>query len=276
MARRNLSYLKNLLLFIFGLPCGAFTGLTGIGTSVLLLPMLRYLLAMRGSRASGVTLAVTFFAALTGLLSFGLHHEVRWGLGVLLAVGQFVGAILGQRLSERVPAVARPNMAWVVLIILIGVGMSANAFGWPRPGLPWQAHPILPPSAASGVLFWGSAVIIALAVGLVSRIIAFGGVLLVPAAIYGLHLVPQMAEGTALFVLLLASLPGMLIHAQQGDLDPQPATWISIGAVFGALVGAFYGATVLSPVLLLLIYGLVLVFVGLAMLWRRDRPADAP
>ena len=275
MARRNLSYLKNSLLFVFGLPCGAFTGLTAIGTSVPLLPLLSYLLGMRGPRASGVTLAVTFFAALTGLLSFGLHHEVLGLLAVVLAIGQLVGAVVGQKVAERFPILARPHMTWTVLVIVLGVAISANALGWPHPALPWghSLHSSLS-LTGSGSLSWLNAVAVALFVGLVSRIIAFGGILLVPAEIYVLHLTPQIAEGTALLVLLFASLPGMLIHAQNGDMHPQTITWVSVGAVFGALVGAFYGASVLKPVVLLLVYGLALVCVGLAMLWRRDRPIE--
>jgi uncharacterized membrane protein YfcA len=269
MARRNLSYLRNQLLFLCGLPCGVFTGLTGIGTSVLLMPLLGFLLGMRGSRASGVTLAVTFFAALTGMLSYGLHHEVNAVLAVLLAVGQFVGAICGQRIAIRWPVLARPNIGWTLLIILIGLGMMANALGWPHAGLP-ATGAFSHPSIGARWLFWGEALATALIVGLVSRIIAFGAILLVPAEIYLLHLPIQAAAGTALLVLLLASLPGMLIHARQGEVDPRAGTWISAGAVLGTLIGAYYGAVRVPSAMTLLVYGVVMIAVGLGMLWRRD------
>jgi uncharacterized membrane protein YfcA len=273
MARRNLSYLRNQLLFLCGLPCGVFTGLTGIGTSVLLMPLLGFLLGMRGSRASGVTLAVTFFAALTGLLSYGLHHEVVVGLAVLLAVGQFVGAVLGQRIALRWPVLARPNIGWTLLIILIGLGMLANSLGWPHTGLP-AVGVLVHPSMAAKWLFWAEALATALVVGLVSRIIAFGAILLVPAEAYLLHLPIQMAAGTALLVLLLASLPGMLIHARQGDVDPRAGTWISAGAVFGTLIGAYYGAEKVPAAMMLLVYGVAMISVGLGMLWRRETVED--
>jgi uncharacterized membrane protein YfcA len=273
MARRNLSYLKNSFLFLVGLPCGVFTGLTGIGTSVLILPLLAYLLALRGAKAGGTALAVTFCAALTGMLSYGLHHDVRWGLAVVMTVGQVIGAIYGQRLGERFPSLSTPNLVWPILVILAGLAMSATAVGWPKPGVPGHDWALLPFLPTHGLLYWAAAFVLAFLVGLVSRVMAFGGVLLVPVEIYALHLTPQAAEGTALFVLLLASLPGMLIQARKGEIASQSATWISVGAIFGALTGAYYAAAVFSSLLLVLILGVVLIGLGLGMLWRRDKVA---
>lgn len=274
MARPNLSYLKNVILFLVGLPCGALTGLTGAGNSVASAPLLGYLVALRGARRAGTALAVTFFAALGALLSYAQHGLIHWGLGVTLAVGQVVGAVQGQRLLDRAPSLARGRLLWATLVVGAGLAMAAHALGvagWK--GLP---SPLLPDRGLLGVVaVFG----LALVVGAASRVIELGGVLLVPAAIYGLGLSPHAAQGTALVVLLLAALPGMLIHARRGDVAPQPAAWVSLGALFGALMGASYAnSPALSDQRLLLIYGVVLTLAGLAMLWRRDREdrTDAP
>lgn len=256
-----------MLLFVFGLPCGLLTGLTGIGNSIVLLPLLRFLVGLLGPRASGTALAVTFFAALTGMLSYGQNHQIRWGLGVVLAMGQLVGAVLGQRLALRTPSLARLGVLWAVLVVALGLAMTANALGIVAGGrLPVRELPAL--------LLWPTALLVAVAVGVVSRVIELGGVFLVPAAVYGLGLTPHVAQGTALLVLVLASLPGMLIHARRGDVEPQSATWMSLGGVFGALVGAFYATAVLRPEkVLLLIYGVLLTLIGVSLLWRRDSAA---
>jgi len=271
MARPDLSYLKNLILFFVGLPCGALTGLTGMGNSVAAMPLLRFLLALRGSRVAGTVLAITFFAALASLLSYGQHGFIHWGLGMALAVGQLVGAVQGQRLVDRVPSLGRSGVLWAILVVSLGLMMAANALG--VAGLKALPGAHLPERGLLGVVI---ALVVAILVGAVSRVIELGGVLLVPAAIYGLGLTPHAAQGTALVVLLLAALPGMLIHARRGDVAPQPASWVSLGAVFGALVGAYYATSpALSDRGLLLIYGAVLTVIGLAMLWRKDRPITA-
>lgn len=271
MARPDLSYLKNVILFLVGLPCGGLSGLTGMGSSVIVTPSLRFLLALRGARAAGTALAVTFFAALGGLLTYSQHGYVHWGLGVTLAVGQFLGAVQGQRLLNGAPALGRLHTLWAILVVGAGLAMAANALGVGG----WRAlpGPFLPERGLPGVL---AALVVAILVGAVSRIFEMGGVLLVPAAVYGLGLAPHAAQGTALVVLLLAALPGMAIHARRGDVAPQPASWVSLGAVFGALVGAYYAnSSALSGRALLLIYGVALTLVGLSMLWRRDRLAEA-
>lgn len=269
MARRDLSYLKNSLLFIVGLPCGVFTGVTGIGTSVVTLPLLAYLLALRGPKATGTAMAVTFFAALTAMLSYGQHYEVFWGLGVILAIGQVGGAVIGQGMIARAPSIIKPTLIWPLVMILIGLGMSATAFGWPRQGVPGQDWALLTYAPPHGALFFVAAIIIAIVLGVISRLMPYGPVLLVPAGIFLLGLSPEAAQGTALFVVLLASLPGMLMKAQRSEIHPQAATWVSIGVVFGALAGAFYATSILPSLLLVLIFGAVLIIVGLGMVSKR-------
>lgn len=257
-----------MLLFFCGVPCGAFTGLTGMGTSVLVQPLLRYLLALKGTRAGATALVVTFFAAFTGILSYAQHNDIRGGTAVMLAVGQLLGAAWGQRLTAAVPRLARWNLAWAVLVILIGLTMCAHALGFASKGLPGQDWSLV--SLPVTGLWYGVGVLVtSVVVGLASRVISLGGVLLVPAELYILHFTPQAAQGTALLVLAFASLPSVLIHVQRRDLEPQSATWMSVGGVFGALLGAFCAVRVLSAEWLVLIYGVVLTLTGLSLLWRR-------
>lgn len=264
MARPNLSYLKSLFLALFGLPCGLLTGLTGMGNSILAAPGLRWLLGLRPGRLSATALSATFFAALLSLVSYQQRGFVLWGTALLLGVGQLFGAAWGQRLAERVPALTRLSYLWALLTMALGAGMVANGLHSPViSGFSFRPIP-LPPNAFA-------ALGVALAVGLVSRLAGLGGVLLVPAAIYLLGLPPHLAQGTALVVLLLAALPGALIHARRGDLEPQSAAWVSFGAVFGGLIGAYF-ATRLLPGALLSLSGAVLLVLGVTLLWRKTLP----
>ena len=249
-----------------------------MGASVLLLPLLRFLLALRGARAAGTALAVTFFAALTGLLSYGTQGDVHGLTAILLAVGQVGGALWGQRLLVRFPSAARLQLVWAAFLTAIGLLMIASARGLLHIGPSGSTGHLFESLLAQGPVFWIVTLVLAVLIGLVSQIMTVGGVLLVPAAIFVLHLTPEAAQGTALLVLLLASLPGLLIHASRGDVDPQPATWMSVGAVFGTLVGAFYASQKFSPDLLMMTYGIALILVGFSLLWRKDdstQPSEA-
>ena len=266
MARPNLSYLKNVILFLFGLPLGVLSGLTATASSVFAVPAVRSLLGLRPTRAVGVGLAVTFFAALASILSYAQHGYVFAWLALLLAVFQVVGAACGERLVARLPALDRLPWVWGTMIVLGGLAMLAQGLGFLGPHAPWHA------GFTHHLWFYPAAALLAAAVGIISRVLGLGGVLMVPAAIYGLGMPPQAAQGTALVVLVLASLPVMLIYVRRGDVEPQSATWLSAGAAFGGLAGALWAVTSLTDRSAVVLFGSVLLVAGLIILWRRDVP----
>ena len=266
MARPNLSYLKSLIVFLVGLPVGMLTGLTAMGSSVILTPGLRWLLGLRPGRAGATALAATAFAAFAGLLSYAQHGDIRWGLALMLTVGQIVGAGWGTHLVTRLPALVRLHLLWAILVLAGGLALLAQGTHV-LAGQPW-ATPL------GGMVLWLAALGVAVLVGLISRVVELGGVLLVPAAVELLRLPPHIAQGTALVVLLLAALPGMLIYARRGDLEPQATVWLSVGGVFGALAGAFWASRIRSDDALLTLFGLALTLIGVIMVFRRD-PATA-
>ncbi len=266
MARPDLSYLKNVLLFLLGLPLGLLTGLTAVSGSVFGVPAVRRLLGLRPARAIGVGLTLTFFAALAGILSYAQHGDVQIGLALLLFVFQTVGALGAERLLVKFPTLERLSLVWGILVTAGGLAMLAQGLGY--------LHGPLPSFAISfhSLGFYLLAALLAIAVGLVSRVFGLGGVLIVPAVIYGLGLSPHHAQGTALVVLALASLPGVLAHARRGDIEPQSATWLSSGAILGALTGALFAVTVFPDHALIVLFGLLLAVLGLMILWRKDSP----
>ena len=269
MARPDLSYLKNVFLFLFGLPLGFLTGLSAISGSVFGVPTVRRLLGLRPARAVGVGLTLTFFAALAGILSYTQHGEVRLGLALLLFAFQTLGALIAERLLLSRPNLERLPLLWGAVVIAGGLAMLASGFGFLH-------GPRLPPAiTAHGLEFYALAMVLAAGVGLISRVFGLGGVLIVPAMIYGLGLSPHAAQGTALVVLAVAGLPPLLVHVRRGDIEPQSATWLSAGAVFGALTGALVAVTRSDPALVIL-FGLLLTVMGLSMLWRRDAAGTYP
>ena len=264
MARPDLSYLKSVFLFLIGVPLGLLTGLTAISGSVFGVPAVRKLLGLRPARAVGVGLTLAFFAAVAGILSYAQHGDVLWRLVLALLVFQTLGALLAERLLQAQPGLERLTTLWGSLVIAGGLAIAAHGFGFLH-------GPHLPDAITSHRMeFYALAAILAAAVGLISRVFGLGGVLLVPAAIYGLGLTPHGAQGTALVVLAVASLPGVLAYARRGDWEAQSATWLSAGAVLGALTGALLAVTKLTDNALLIIFGLVLIVLGTQMLLRQN------
>jgi len=101
-----------------------------------------------------------------------------------------------------------------------------------------------------------------------------GGLLIVPACILLLRLAPMLAQGTALFGLILVSLPGLLIYTRTGDLDLSSVVWMSFGAVFGGLVGAYVLFTYITPALAVSLFGATLALIAVGRFLGANAPRD--
>ena len=271
MARPNLSYLKNSVLFVVGLPCGALTGLTGMGASVLVQPLLRYLLGLRVPRLSATALIITCVAALSAMLSYAQHGHVHWLLALIVLVGQTWGALLGGRVVLRAPGLLRQHWLWALFVVALGLLMCHDA-------LQMGLHPSFVALAALPYIgIGGVALLAAVLAGILSAWTGLGGALIVPVLIFAAGLSPLAAQGTAIVTLLLASLPGALVHGTKREVEPQAGSWMGLGAVCGGLVGAFYAVSHhLRAPQLVFVYGVVLSLLGVSLLWRKTEPAALP
>lgn len=259
MARPNLSYLKSTVLFVVGLPCGALTGLTGMGASVIVQPLLRYLLGLRVPRLTATALVVTFVAALGSVLSYAQRGHVQWITALLVLVGQTLGALLGQRLAVRVPGLLRVSWLWGLLVVALGLLMCYFARHMGAHLVPGTLYPITLTLTAAAVA------------GVLSAWTGLGGALIVPVLLFAAGLSPLAAQGTAIVTLLLASLPGALAHGARGEVEPQAGTGMGLGALLGGLVGAYWAVSgLLSGPQLVFLYGALLIGLGASRVWRRD------
>jgi uncharacterized protein len=90
---------------VLGIVVGVLSGLLGVGGGVILVPILVYALAMPQQTAQGTSLAMLLPP--TGLLAFWRyyksgHTDIK--LGLLLALGLFIGGYFGGGLAQQLPA----------------------------------------------------------------------------------------------------------------------------------------------------------------------------
>lgn len=242
-----------------------------MGASVMVQPLLRYLLGLRAPRLAATALVITSVAALSGALSY-----VQRGYGVgllawLVLVGQTVGALLGQRAASRAPDLVRVRWLWALLVVAVGLAMcyEARHMGLHTHSLALFA---LPKMGA-----WGVAFVAALLAGVLGAWTGLGGALIVPVLLFGAGLSPLAAQATAIGTLLIASFPDALVHYTRKEVEPQAGTWMGLGAIVGGLVGAFYAVShALSGPQLVFIYGAILMLLGVSLLRRTAEPAVLP
>jgi uncharacterized protein len=266
MSRSNLSYLKNVFLAAVGIPCGVLTGLTGLSCAPILLPLLTWLIGANGAPLGGIVLATISFTAWSGLLAFGQLGHVSWFDGFMLLLGTFLGAFIAARSILYAPKFfVRARKVWSIIPLLFALLMVVQSLGIvPKSAL----HSfVLPHAEGILVLLWS--LVIGAFVGFIGQVGELGSLLIIPMLLYILGWTILQAEGTALFVLVLASLPAAVVHALRGSMNTRAALSISIGAACGALYGSHNAVYhVQTDALMLLCGGTLAVFSLLALFQR--------
>jgi len=111
-----------LLGILTGLIVGIFSGLVGVGGGVLLIPILIYFFKMNQHMAQGTSLAMLLPP--TGLLAFLKYYKAGNAdlkLGLLIALGVFIGGYLGGMWAQKIGDVSlRKGFA----VFLVGVAVK--------------------------------------------------------------------------------------------------------------------------------------------------------
>jgi uncharacterized membrane protein YfcA len=265
MPQPNLSYLKNTMVAVAGIPAGVLTGVTGQSSAPFLQPFIDWLLGINGSSLNGVALAAVSFSSWSALLAFGQSGNVSWLSGAMILLGTLFGTTLAAISVRKSPSFfIRVRSLWSFLPLMLAIIMIVSVF---EPGATTQLKVfVLPHSSAIITQFW--CVIIGIAVGFVGQTGDLGSILIVPLLLMLLQDSLLLAEGTALFVLFLASFPAFLLHAFKGQIEPNAAMALSFGAVFGSLFGSHIVVTGMGTSQMIVLCGLTIAAISLSKLFQ--------
>lgn len=107
--------------------------------------------------------------------------------------------------------------------------------------------------------------VIGLSLGLIG---GGGSILTVPILVYLLGVGPHEAVGMSLAVVGATSILGSYMHWRRDNVDISTGLLFGVAGIIGALLGSPLTKLV-SPELLLLIFGLLMLVVAISMIWRR-------
>lgn len=214
-----------MLLFIsslLALFAGAALGIVGGGGSILLLPILIYVLGQEPAAAIPLSLLVVGATSAAALIPHARSGNVEWRRGALFGASGMLGAYLGGRLSGALPP-------WLLMsaFALLMLGTAASMLlGRRAVGRPADAR-------LARALLQGASV------GVVSGLLgAGGGFLVVPTLVLFGGLTMRRAVGTSLLVIAMQSAAGLAAHLHQATLDWKLAAWIVPAAIIGSWLGA--------------------------------------
>ncbi len=242
---------------VVGFVVGVYGTLVGAGGGFIMVPIfLLFLTAppnpMTPAVAAATSLAVVFFNAVSGSVSYLRQGRVDIRTALIFGVVTFPGAIIGSLVSRYFAS--RPfYVAFGVLLILIAIFLNvrpdpktaktatlgADAAPALRPG--WVARTMVERDGTTTRFAFNMAGGIALSfvVGFISSIFGIGGgIIHVPAMVFLFNFPPHIATATSLLVLVLSSGASTITNILQENIRWLTMIGLTLGVIPGAQAGA--------------------------------------
>ena len=285
--RSLMQWVEALGLIALGLFAGGYGTMVGLGGGFLLVPAFLFL-HFDPRVAAGTSMAVILANSVSGSISYLRQKRIDVRTALTFAAagipGAWLGALADQVISQKLfSGMFAALLAWVG-VRLMTTGHSNHAEleqeshrdDEPRPGLldPAQQGIVSRDFVdAQGVRHTyryhiATGVAVSVGAGFVASAFGIGGGLVqVPAMVYGFGFPAHIATATSTLIIAITALFGTASHALFGDVRWPEALLVSIGAVIGAQIGARLAKRVAAaPLMRLLAVGVLVTAVKL--LWN--------
>ncbi len=243
-----------------GLAAGLLGGLFGVGGGLIIVPILVGVVKMDRRLAHGTSLAATLPIAAASLVTYLAHGNVDWPVAGFLTIGSIAGAILGTNLLRTISK-RLLTIIFITTVLVTAVRLFTTDDVTGRGALTIVG--------ALGLI----------AIGFVAGVLAGllgigGGVIMGPAMVVALEIVPVVAKGTSAAVIVPTALMGTFRNRKHSNADLRTA---AIVGCFGAL-SAIVGGTIsdaLSDRTANVLFAVLLVAVAVTQLLTLRSPTTA-
>lgn len=236
---------------VVGIGAGLLGGLFGVGGGLIIVPGLVAWAGMERRLAHGTSLAATLPIAVASLVTYLAHGNIDWPVALFLSIGAIGGAIIGTHLLRVVPKNVL-IMVFVITVLATATRLLLSSESDGRADL----------TVAMALLL----VFVGVLTGTLAGMLGIGGgVILVPAMVVLLGMVPVVAKGTSVAVIVPTSIMGTIRNRKHANVDIRAATIIGL---FGAVM-AVVGGTVangLSDQVSNIMFAALLLFVAITQL----------
>ncbi len=232
-----------LLEFLYGLGTGIALGLTGAGGSIIMVPILVYLIGMNVHNATGASLVIVGASSAVGVLGYIKDKLVHWRIALVFAMSGIVSAFIGSYLNVLV--VPR------IILYLFAATMILIGFLMLKRSKTSEAGNTKTPSLKNEMRKWYYLVGAGLSVGFLTGFFGVGGgFLIVPVLVVALKFPTKHAIATSLMIIALNSLWGIAARFLGiGTISTGPIVWILVGTIAGMLIGSLIAVKVKSEML---------------------------
>lgn len=255
----------NLSLALLALSTGVLAGLSlgmlGIGGSILVVPLLVYVMHVSPHLAIGTSTVAATASGAWSLLAHARGGTVRWRHGGTYALASVLGAMIGARLGQATDSQLLLALLGVLMIVVAGLMLRSSRRA------PGASHD--PESGAQGwVLLQLGAM--GLGIGALASLVGVGGgFLTVPALMFATGMPLLNAVGSSLVAVTAVAGTTALTYASAHLVEWHIAALLVAGGVLGG-----YGGVKLAGILaarrrtLTVLFSGVVALVGLYMLIR--------
>lgn len=246
-------------------------GMVGIGTGIVIIPLLTFLLPHYGIPpdsaihiALGTSMAAIVINSISALLSHHKHGNVQWNIFKKIVIFSMVGSCLGAIIASILPGRYLEGI-FGVFMLLTAIYMLIKKH--PKDALDTIPALSLPIIASGG-----------LSIGFVASIVGTGGGILMVPFLHALKLKMRYAVGTSTLIGLPIATMGAVTYII-GGLSHLPPSMITIGYLhwpafiaisLAGFLCAPYGAklaTILPTKTLQQAFAICMIIIGLKMLF---------
>ena len=216
--------IDQLWLIPLGFAAGILGSMIGLGGGIIVVPVLTFF-GFPPTLSASNSLFAAFSNAVGSTISYSRQKRIDYSLGLKLGLLCIPGTVLGAYISSDVtPGIFK------ILFGLVLIFSAAYIF------LRKKIEPSEKNLTKKIIFFVISASFFA---GIISSFFGIGGgVIFVPLMVIGIGMSMKNAIPTSQFILLFASLSGIIVHSMLGHADFIQAGLLSIGAFAGGLIGA--------------------------------------
>lgn len=242
--------ITSIALVLAGVGIGVLSGMLGIGGGTIMIPVLRLGYGLNAFMATATSLFAIIPISLAGAITHIRARSCLPKLGILLGIagaitssaGVYLGSVSPAWLIMVVAAIIIAYSAFTMLSKALRMGKkpASSESGNVRANAPVASSDAEPCAFGFTRRNVVLAVIIGLIAGFASGYVGVGGgFIMVPLMTAWLGIPMKRTSGTSLIAIIILAIPGVIQQAFLGHIDYLAGIMLCIGAIPGAVLGAW-------------------------------------
>lgn len=237
--------IDQLWLIPLGFAAGILGSMIGLGGGIIVVPVLTFF-GFSPTLAASNSLFAAFSNAVGSTVSYSRQKKIDYSLGLKLGLLSIPGTVLGAYLSSDVtPGIFKILFGLVLISSAIYIFMRKKIETKEKNLTKQMIVFVIAASFFAGTIssFFG--------IG--------GGIVFVPLMVVGIGMTMKKAAPTSQFILLFASLSGIITHSILGHPDFLQAGLLAVGAFVGGIVGARISLDIKERSLQILVSAIIII-----------------